>query len=44
MRDTKAVAMEAGEFLKSKNPNVEVAFRDLVGVSGLIRTAMQAAN
>jgi len=31
VRDTKAVALEAGEFLKSKNPNVMVAVRDLVG-------------
>ena len=31
MRDTKAVAIDAGEYLKSKNPNVEVAVRDLVG-------------
>jgi hypothetical protein len=30
MRDTKAVAIEAGEFLKSKNPNVEVAIVALV--------------
>jgi hypothetical protein len=31
MRDTRAVAIEAGEYLKSKNPNVVVAVRDLVG-------------
>jgi hypothetical protein len=30
MRDTKAVAIDAGELLKSKNPNVEVSVRDLV--------------
>jgi hypothetical protein len=30
-RDTRAIAVEAGEYLKSKNPNVEVAVRDLVG-------------
>ena len=31
MRDTKAVAIEAGEYLKSKNPNVPVEVRDLIG-------------
>ena len=30
-RDTNAVAMDAGEYLKSKNPNVVVEVRDLVG-------------
>lgn len=36
MRDTKAVAIEAGEYLKSKNPNVEVTGRDLVGGETII--------
>jgi hypothetical protein len=27
-RDTKAIAIEAGQYLKSKHPNVEVTIRD----------------
>jgi hypothetical protein len=27
-RDVKAIAIEAGEYLKQKNPNVEVTVRD----------------
>jgi hypothetical protein len=30
-RDTKALAVEAGEYLKTKNPNAAVTVRDLVG-------------
>ena len=29
-RDTKPIAIEAGEFLKRKNPNAEVTVRDRV--------------
>ena len=30
-RDTKTIAIQASEYLKSKNPNVEVTVRDLIG-------------
>jgi len=44
MRDTKAVAIEVGERLKSKNPNVEVVVRDLVGGEMIVVKSVPATD